>query len=115
MHSTVQQDTVAVGQLDLDELRAPVTPLGLRRVRYPLARHHRRRTHLHREHRCSWRLRLLVQQSLSVQLPPGEYLVRVQTMSASDGRDRCSTHMGLLDDTALLFNRVLSTRPGAAA
>ena len=103
---------MTVGQLDLDELRAAVAPISLRRyLCRSLRRRQRWRAHLHRQHRCNRRRPFGLKQSLPIQLPPGKYLVRVYTMPASDGGDRCAAHMRLLHNPALLFNRVPLPRP----
>src|SRR5207249_5635960 len=55
------------------------------------------------------------EQSLPIQLPPGEHLVRVHLVAACDRRDRGTAHVRLLDDPPLLLEGVSLPRPGAPA
>src|SRR5882762_4746718 len=76
---------------------------------------HRRRRHLHRQHlgRLSCGLRL--EQSLPIQLPPGEHLVRVHLVAACHRRYRGTAHVRLLDNPPLLLEGVSLPGPRASA
>src|SRR6185437_11687414 len=112
----VHHDAVAVGELDLNGPRRSLRRTLERRSTGTLGRHQRRGADLHRQQR--WRVLRVgfrIQQPLSIQLPPGEHLVGVDLMAPCDRGHGGTTNMGLLDDPSLLFQGMLTARPGAAA